>query len=197
MSGVMQGWSGFYFFKILMDYSSRSNNVHVVWVLLFVLMKSLVIWCKFSDKLVCFSGFDFCFKAIPAALGVSSTKQYHVNSLAVRRKAKEAIGGISKLTHTDGNWFVYVCSLLVFFKHHVSVNWIVFGLFFWYDKFFFFYSILILISTIAHLIWTILVQLDRFVGIESVKSIPCYHSGKKRKKNKCSICGSIFFYNDY
>ncbi|XP_008798136.1 UDP-sugar pyrophosphorylase [Phoenix dactylifera] len=46
------------------------------------------------------------FKAIPAALGVSSTKGYHVNSLAVPRKAKEAIGGITKLTHTDGRTMV-------------------------------------------------------------------------------------------
>ncbi|XP_042429039.1 UDP-sugar pyrophosphorylase-like [Zingiber officinale] len=42
------------------------------------------------------------FKAIPASLGVSVTKGYHVNSLAVPRKVKEAIGGITKLTHTDG-----------------------------------------------------------------------------------------------
>lgn len=42
------------------------------------------------------------FKAIPSALGVSATKQYQVNSLAVPRKAKEAIGGITKLTHSDG-----------------------------------------------------------------------------------------------
>lgn len=46
------------------------------------------------------------FKAIPAALGVSATKQYHVNSLAVPRKAKEAIGGITKLTHADGRSMV-------------------------------------------------------------------------------------------
>ncbi|KAJ0841343.1 putative nucleotidyltransferase [Helianthus annuus] len=46
------------------------------------------------------------FKAIPAALGVSATKEYHVNSLAVPRKAKEAIGGITKLTHTDGREMV-------------------------------------------------------------------------------------------
>ncbi|MQL97714.1 hypothetical protein Taro_030420 [Colocasia esculenta] len=46
------------------------------------------------------------FKAIPAALGVSSTKNYHVNSLAVPRKAKEAIGGITKLTHADGRTMV-------------------------------------------------------------------------------------------
>ncbi|KAJ6823482.1 UDP-sugar pyrophosphorylase isoform X2 [Iris pallida] len=46
------------------------------------------------------------FKAIPASLGVSSTKGYHVNSLAVPRKAKEAIGGITKLTHTDGRTMV-------------------------------------------------------------------------------------------
>ncbi|XVE60261.1 hypothetical protein DITRI_Ditri05aG0114900 [Diplodiscus trichospermus] len=46
------------------------------------------------------------FKAIPASLGVSATKQYHVNSLAVQRKAKEAIGGITKLTHNDGRSMV-------------------------------------------------------------------------------------------
>ncbi|KAF3661124.1 UDP-sugar pyrophosphorylase [Capsicum annuum] len=46
------------------------------------------------------------FKAIPAALGVSTTKQYHVNSLSVPRKAKEAIGGITKLTHSDGRTMV-------------------------------------------------------------------------------------------
>ncbi|XP_059631736.1 UDP-sugar pyrophosphorylase-like [Cornus florida] len=46
------------------------------------------------------------FKAIPAALGVSATKQYHVNSLAVPRKAKEAIGGITRLTHSDGRTMV-------------------------------------------------------------------------------------------
>lgn len=46
------------------------------------------------------------FKAIPASLGVSETKGYHVNSLAVPRKAKEAIGGITKLTHADGRTMV-------------------------------------------------------------------------------------------
>lgn len=46
------------------------------------------------------------FKAIPAALGVSAIRQFHVNSLAVPRKAKEAIGGIAKLTHADGRTMV-------------------------------------------------------------------------------------------
>ncbi|WOK92093.1 hypothetical protein Cni_G00784 [Canna indica] len=46
------------------------------------------------------------FKAIPASLGVSSTKGYQVNSLAVPRKAKEAMGGITKLTHLDGTTMV-------------------------------------------------------------------------------------------
>lgn len=46
------------------------------------------------------------FKAIPASLGVSATRGYHVNSLAVPRKAKEAIGGITKLTHADGRSMV-------------------------------------------------------------------------------------------
>ncbi|KAM3699143.1 hypothetical protein ACJW31_05G003300 [Castanea mollissima] len=50
------------------------------------------------------------FKAIPAALGVSATTQYHVNSLAVPSKSKEAIGGITKLTHADvdlGTWSLH------------------------------------------------------------------------------------------
>ncbi|PWA99511.1 UDP-sugar pyrophosphorylase [Artemisia annua] len=46
------------------------------------------------------------FKGIPSALGVSASKEYHVNSLAVPRKAKEASGGITKLTHTDGREMV-------------------------------------------------------------------------------------------
>ncbi|WVZ78654.1 hypothetical protein U9M48_026333 [Paspalum notatum var. saurae] len=46
------------------------------------------------------------FNAIPSALGVSATKGYNVNSLAVPRKAKEAIGGITKLTHVDGRTMV-------------------------------------------------------------------------------------------
>ncbi|KAE8701789.1 UDP-sugar pyrophosphorylase [Hibiscus syriacus] len=46
------------------------------------------------------------FKAIPASLGVSAIKHYHVNSLAVQRKAKEAIGGITRLTHSDGRSMV-------------------------------------------------------------------------------------------
>jgi hypothetical protein len=56
-----------------------------------------------------------CVKAIPAALGVSATRHYHVNSLAVPRKAKEAIGGITKLTHADGifHFNEHLFSLLV------------------------------------------------------------------------------------
>ncbi|PRQ43648.1 putative nucleotidyltransferase [Rosa chinensis] len=43
----------------------------------------------------------FVLYAIPGSLGVSATRQYHFNSLAVPRKAKEAIGGITRLTHAD------------------------------------------------------------------------------------------------
>ncbi|GBG63393.1 hypothetical protein CBR_g38016 [Chara braunii] len=46
------------------------------------------------------------FKSIPASLGVSATRGYDVNSMAVPRKAKEAIGGITELTHTDGRRMV-------------------------------------------------------------------------------------------
>ena len=55
-----------------------------------------VTWVNFS--------LTFIVQAIPASLGVSATKKYHVNSLAVPRKAKEAIGGITKLTHSDGTY---------------------------------------------------------------------------------------------
>ena len=43
-----------------------------------------------------------CNQAIPASLGVSAIRDLDVNSLAVPRKAKEAIGGISRLTHENG-----------------------------------------------------------------------------------------------
>ncbi|XP_022772468.1 UDP-sugar pyrophosphorylase-like [Durio zibethinus] len=41
-------------------------------------------------------------EAIPEPLRVSATKQYHVNSLATQQKAKEVIGGITRLIHSDG-----------------------------------------------------------------------------------------------
>ncbi|CAM6129903.1 unnamed protein product [Calypogeia fissa] len=46
------------------------------------------------------------FKAIPASLGVSALKNLDVNSLAVRRKAKEPIGGIARLSHENGSEMV-------------------------------------------------------------------------------------------
>lgn len=42
------------------------------------------------------------FRALPAALGVSATRDFDVNSLAVPRKAKEAIGAITRLKFKDG-----------------------------------------------------------------------------------------------
>eukprot|EP00899_Mesostigma_viride_P007455 jgi/Mesvir1/16710/Mv15101-RA.1 len=43
------------------------------------------------------------FKAVPSALGVSKELDFEVNSLAVPRKAKEAIGAIAELHHVDGS----------------------------------------------------------------------------------------------
>ncbi len=40
------------------------------------------------------------FRGLLAALGVSAMNDYDMNSLAVPRKAKEAIGAIAKLTRT-------------------------------------------------------------------------------------------------
>ena len=42
------------------------------------------------------------FRSVPAALGVSKLRGFHVNSLAVPRKAKEAIGALCKLTGPKG-----------------------------------------------------------------------------------------------
>lgn len=42
------------------------------------------------------------FNGLLAALGVSAAEDYDMNSLAVPRKAKEAIGAITRLTHEDG-----------------------------------------------------------------------------------------------
>lgn len=42
------------------------------------------------------------FRVVPGALGVSKEKGFVFNSLCVPRKAKEAIGAITELTHTDG-----------------------------------------------------------------------------------------------
>jgi hypothetical protein len=54
---------------------------------------------KSPRNLICCSA---SFQAVPASLGVSATRSYDLNSLAVPRKAKEAIGGITRLTHEDG-----------------------------------------------------------------------------------------------
>jgi len=43
------------------------------------------------------------FNGIFAALGVSESENFDMNSLTVPRKAKEAIGAVARLTHTDGS----------------------------------------------------------------------------------------------
>lgn len=43
------------------------------------------------------------FRALLAALGLSAANDYDMNSLAVPRKAKEAIGAITKLDKVDGS----------------------------------------------------------------------------------------------
>lgn len=43
------------------------------------------------------------FRALLAALGLSAANDYDMNSLAVPRKAKEAIGAITRLTKADGS----------------------------------------------------------------------------------------------
>ena len=57
------------------------------------------------DRWVCFfqDTNALVFRALLASLGVSARHNYDVNSLAVPRKAKEAIGAIALLQHKDGN----------------------------------------------------------------------------------------------
>ena len=43
------------------------------------------------------------FRAVPSALGVSATRKLEVNSMAVPRRAKEAIGAITRLERPDGS----------------------------------------------------------------------------------------------
>lgn len=65
-------------------------------------------WEKQSVKWVLFfqDTNGLLFKGIPASLGVSALRDLDVNSLAVARKAKEAIGGITRLTHENGKEMV-------------------------------------------------------------------------------------------
>lgn len=46
---------------------------------------------------------SLAFTVTTAALGVSETRQFEVNSIAVPRKAKEAVGAITKLDKDDGS----------------------------------------------------------------------------------------------
>jgi len=48
------------------------------------------------------------FRALLAALGLSSENDYDMNSLAVPRKAKEAIGAIARLTKADSSGTITV-----------------------------------------------------------------------------------------
>ncbi|GAB4817370.1 hypothetical protein N2152v2_004416 [Parachlorella kessleri] len=61
-------------------------------------------WAGLGFKWVCFfqDTNGLVFRALPAALGVSVANDYDVNSLAVPRKAKEAIGAITRLTMPSG-----------------------------------------------------------------------------------------------
>lgn len=54
-------------------------------------------WCVFFQDTNALA-----FHTLPAMLGVSSYRDLEVNSLAIPRFAKQAIGAIAKLTHTDG-----------------------------------------------------------------------------------------------
>ena len=54
-------------------------------------------WCVFFQDTNALA-----FHTLPAMLGVSASLDLDVNSLAVPRKAKQAVGAISKLAHADG-----------------------------------------------------------------------------------------------
>ena len=54
-------------------------------------------WCVFFQDTNALA-----FHALPAMLGVSESRKLEVNSLAIPRVAKQAVGAITKLKHTDG-----------------------------------------------------------------------------------------------
>ena len=62
-------------------------------------------WQQDGFKWICFfqDTNGQVFRALPAAVGVSAEHDYDVNSLAVPRKAKEAIGAITRLKGRDGS----------------------------------------------------------------------------------------------
>ena len=62
-------------------------------------------WQQDGFKWICFfqDTNGQVFRALPAAVGVSAEHEYDVNSLAVPRKAKEAIGAITRLKGQDGS----------------------------------------------------------------------------------------------
>lgn len=61
-------------------------------------------WHKDGLKWICFfqDTNGQVFRALPAALGVSEARNFDVNSLAVPRRAREAIGAITRLKKPDG-----------------------------------------------------------------------------------------------
>ncbi|KAK3237321.1 hypothetical protein CYMTET_52593, partial [Cymbomonas tetramitiformis] len=61
-------------------------------------------WRTSGVKWVCFfqDTNAMVFRAIPSGLGISAKKGFAFNSLCAPRKAKEAVGAITKLTHEDG-----------------------------------------------------------------------------------------------
>ncbi|GLI66614.1 hypothetical protein VaNZ11_010538 [Volvox africanus] len=62
-------------------------------------------WLQSGLKWVCFfqDTNALVFRALLAALGVSARNDFDMNSLAVPRKAREAIGAITRLTRPDGS----------------------------------------------------------------------------------------------
>jgi UDP-sugar pyrophosphorylase len=61
-------------------------------------------WCKKKLEWVIFfqDTNGLAFHTLPLALGVSKRRDLIMNSIAVPRKAKQAIGGIAKLVNKDG-----------------------------------------------------------------------------------------------
>ena len=69
-------------------------------------------WCKKGMEYVIFfqDTNGLAFHTLPLALGVSQSRNLVMNSIAVPRKAKQAIGGIARLTNENGDER-YVCSV--------------------------------------------------------------------------------------
>lgn len=84
-------------------------------------------WCmKGLEWVIFFQDTNgLAFHSLPLALGVSKSRDLVMNSIAVPRKAKQAIGGIAKLVNEDGSErsvIFHICNFILTFIFFIIDN---------------------------------------------------------------------------